>query len=162
MAMFVERLLVDRAQESVPEAACYDEERQISLAADGAPFVAGPPSSLITLTEASGEAIDDADGDDEDDRRRVLASEVTLTLTDAEGIDEHGSPRPPNPPEDLLPLWGVTTTKAGGESPDAPLLATETRQAPGEAPGDEHGLWAVTKTEAGGESPDRPAAELDH
>lgn len=149
MSLFAERLLVDREEEHVPDPTRYDARRQLSLAADGSPFVEFCGSAdLVTLTEASGEA-----ADEDDDRRRALASSVTLTFTDAEAPDEHPQPEPP-PADQRGPAWMTTLTKAEGEGADAPLLMTQTRQAPGEAPGDESGLWAVTKSAAPGERPE--------
>jgi hypothetical protein len=154
VTLFVERLLIERDEisDSVPEPARYDERRQISVTADGDPFVeASADSRLVTLTEASGEAVDD----DDDDSRLALASTVTQTFTDTEAPDEHSEPRPPTPSSHQdASVWAVTITKADGEAPDAPLLATQTRQAPGESVGTESGTWAFTKTEANGEAPD--------
>jgi putative ATP-grasp target RiPP len=155
MRLFAERLLVTRSSEPAPEPNGYDEKMQLSVDRDGQPFVeAFGQRNLVTLTEASGEAIDD---DDDEDRRRtaaLVATQVTQTFTDPEGVDEAADIAAAPRQYHTAPRWASTITKAQGEAPDVPTLTTQTRQAPGEAPGEEWGLWAFTKTEAPGEAPD--------
>ena len=140
MKLFAERLTVARDPGQAPEPDHYDEVRQVSVAADGVPFVEVLQNQqLVTLTEASGE------GRDASAVGVATATSVTITFNDDERADEHQAARP----------WSSTLTHGAGEKPDSPVLTTETRAAPGEAPGSEYGLWSITKTAVPNEGPER-------
>jgi hypothetical protein len=148
--LFAERFLVAPVGSEPPEPAGYDEARDISVAADGRPFIeAGAVLATRTLTEAEGEG-----GDDDDDRlpggrsaesvdAQLLATR-TATFVDAEGLDTD---------EDSLATMALhTDTRAPGEKADAPPWANTQTAATGESVEYDYVAFFGTVTEAAGES----------
>lgn len=161
MDLFAERLLVDPEDGSVPVPDRYDDALQVSVTADGLPFVESVlPVRTVTLTEAEGEGVDHEPSSTSPAIRvgwavtvtkaRGEASDAPMASTSTyQGVD-HESPA-------ASLAWAVTITQADGEAPDASVATTLTRQIVGgpSGPEPEAGLWAITKTSAPGEKPDR-------
>jgi hypothetical protein len=158
MRLFAERLLVDPIETEVPEADHYDEERAISVTADGRPFVEAPSApSLVTLTEAEGEGVDQGSqrlgSVPPTDSASASSAPWATTNTRADGE----APERPIVEDDRLHLWATTMTKATAEAPDAPVMV-EGQPAPdlGESASPWSSRWATTETAAPGEAPDAP------
>jgi hypothetical protein len=141
VALFAERLLVDPEAGSVPAPDRYDDTLQVSVTAEGLPFVESVlPAQAVTLTEAEGEGVD---------HERSAAPPAQLAnwgVTITRVKDEA-----PDAPMASASRWGATMTKVQSEAPDAPTGGASRRQV--NEP--EASLWAITKTSAPGEKPDR-------
>ena len=139
----------------------YDDALQLSVTAEGLPFVESVlPAQTVTLTEAEGE------GADQEPSKGSPASRVgwAVTVTKAKGEASdapmaststyQGVDREPSA---ASLAWAVTITRVKSEAPDAPMATTPTRQVVGgpSRPEPEAGLWAITKSGAPGEKPDR-------
>jgi hypothetical protein len=153
-AVFAERFLVRPSGGSPPEPDSYDEERSISVTADGRPFIeSGGSLDTRTLTEADGEG-SDYDQDETraslDGRRQLidpLLETKTMTFTDAEASDDDRD-------RHIVAAGVHTDTRADGERPDSPPWAHTETAAPGEPSDYDRLLTLTTVTKAEGERDD--------
>lgn len=135
--LFAERFVVAPEPGPLPIPDRYDEERRLSVTADGRAFIEADPGHLDTHTVT----FTDAEGSD-DDRDRLIAEGHMETRAAGEQPDSAD--------------WAHTETAVGREAPDSPPTAwayTETKAA-GEPHDRAAEPWLTTITKAEGESDD--------